>query len=151
MKRSFLAALAVVVVIGLQPNAARAQDYNAFWTLFVGKEDPRLFTPGAVLGAASAATSYFLTQKHGNPGVQNMSGWAAYGVTTAGCVVLYPFLGTIVLNRPLTPREAYVGMANCVVPFVGGWIVEAILPHDAWTDGTPPKPVRVAAHHKKTS
>ena len=60
-------------------------------------------------------------------------------------MVLYPIIGTVWLNRPLTPREAYVGMANCAVPFIGGWIVDAILPHDAWTDGTPPKPMR---HHK---
>jgi hypothetical protein len=48
------------------------------------------------------------------------------------------------INRPLTPREAYTGIADCVVPFVGGWIVDTMLPHDAWTDGKPVKKVR---HH----
>lgn len=154
MRRTILAALVLLLAAGLQPGTAQAQTAapkygysNPFWDLLVGKEDPRLATPGAFLGAAGLATSYFLTQKHGNPGVQTMSGATAWGVTTAGCVVLYPILGTIVLNRPLTPREAYVGMANCIVPFIGGWITEAVLPHDAWTDGLPAKPVRVA--HRK--
>jgi hypothetical protein len=25
------------------------------------------------------------------------------------------------------------------VPFIGGWLVDTYLPHDAWTDGTPVK------------
>ena len=58
-------------------------------------------------------------------------------VTTYACAVVYPFVGTVMLNRPLTPRETYDGIADCVVPFIGGWIVDAMLPHDAWTDGTP--------------
>jgi hypothetical protein len=58
-------------------------------------------------------------------------------VTSAAFAVVYPMVGTVVLNRPLTPREAYVGMAGWVVPFIGGWLVDAALPHDAWTDGLP--------------
>ncbi len=72
-----------------------------------------------------------------------MTGLAAYGATAAGCVVAYPFIGTIVLNRPLTPREFYIGAADCVVPFLGGWWVDTYLPHTAWYDGTPEK------HHHK--
>ncbi len=53
-----------------------------------------------------------MTEKHGNPGVRHVSFGTAYAVTTAGCIVLYPIIGTLVLNRPLTPREAYVGMAE---------------------------------------
>ena len=50
------------------------------------------------------------------------------------------------MNRPLTPREMYDGVGDCIVPFIGGYIVDAMLPHDAWTDGTPPQPVH---HHHK--
>jgi hypothetical protein len=42
----------------------------------------------------------------------------------------------------LTPREAYVGTADCVVPFIGGWLIYPALPHDAWTDGLPQKTAR---------
>jgi hypothetical protein len=33
-------------------------------------------------------------------------------------------------------------MAECAVPIIGGWVVDAILPHDAWTDGLPQKTAR---------
>jgi hypothetical protein len=149
MKRLIIAALALFLVVGLQPQAARAQSQpqsswnNLLYWLSHG-QDYRLMYSGWAVGAASGAVSYWGTQKHGNPGVKHMSYGTAYGVTTAGCVVIYPIVATIWVNRPLTPREAYTGMADCVVPFIGGWIVDAILPHDAWTDGTPVKPVRQA-------
>lgn len=151
MKRSIFIALALIMLMGLQPQAARAQDngWNAFWTWFSHGQDPRLTVVGIGLGAAGTAAGYLITEKHGNPGVRHVSVGTAYGVTAYGCVVVYPFLGTWALNRPLTPREAYVGMADCVVPIIGGWFVDSILPHDAWTDGTPPKPVRPAKHHRR--
>lgn len=66
-----------------------------------------------------------------------MSPAAAFGVTTFGCMVLYPIIGTIAVHRELTPREAYSGILGCVIPFVGGWIVDQTLPHNAWYDGVP--------------
>lgn len=147
MKRFIFAALALVMAMGLQPQVARAENStgtNPFWTSIFGSPNPALATPGVGLGIAAGVASYLMTEKHG--GVRHVSYGTAYGVTTFGCMVLYPIVGTIWLNRPLTPREAYVGMANCAVPIVGGWVVDAILPHDAWTDGTPPKP---KGHHHK--
>jgi hypothetical protein len=142
MKRFSLAALALILVVGLQPQSARADD---LWTFLFGHQDPRLTGVGIAIGAGAGAASWELTRKHGTPYVRHVSYGAAYGVTTFACAVLYPIVGTIVINRMLTPREAYTGIADCVVPIIGGWIVDAMLPHDAWTDGTPPKPVR---HHK---
>lgn len=150
MKRLILAALALVFVMGLQPQAARAQSNtqpnNAnVWTWLWGNQDPRLTGVGIGLGAAATAVSFAATAHHharfGN-GVF-ISAWAA---TAAGCAAVYPIVGTIVVNRPLTPREAYVGIANCFVPIVGGWLVDAWLPHDAWTDGLPP-PKKARHHH----
>ena len=148
MGRSFYLALAVVAVIGLQPQAARAQDnaWNSFWAWFSHGQDPRLTGVGITLGAGTGAADYFLTKKHGVPAVRHVSYGTGWGATSFVCAAVYPFLGTWALHRPLTPREAYVGMADCVVPIVGGWFVDSILPHDAWTDGTPPKPVK---RHKK--
>jgi multidrug transporter EmrE-like cation transporter len=144
MKRFIFAALALVMAVGLQPQAARAQSNstNPFWVSIFGYQNPALVTPGVGLGIGAGVASYFLSKKHGTPAVRTMSPGIAYGVTSYACAVVYPFIGTVWLNRPLTPREAYVGMANCVVPVIGGWLVDAALPHDAWTDGTP------ARHHK---
>jgi len=152
MKRFMFAALALVMAISLQPQVARAQDnnwnanWNAFWNWLSHGRDPRLTAVGVGVGLGTDAVSWDLTRKHGNPAVRHVSWGTAYGITTFGCAVVYPMVATVVLNRPLTPREAYDGIADCVVPFIGGWIVDAALPHDAWTDGTPPK--HVGHHHK---
>jgi hypothetical protein len=145
MKRTIIAALALIFAIGLLPPTARAQDnsWNAFWAWVMRGQDPRLFWGGVGVGIGTDVASYYLTKKHGYPAHRPMSIGMAYGVTTYGCAVVYPFIGTWLLNRPLTPREMYDGVGDCVVPFIGGMIVDAMLPHDAWTDGTPP-----AKHHK---
>ncbi|HEY2527018.1 MAG TPA: hypothetical protein VGJ20_03555 [Xanthobacteraceae bacterium] len=154
MRRCFISIVAAVAtVVTLSGQAARAQDnnspanWNGFWSWFSHGQDPRLTATGIGVGAASGVASYFLTQKHGNPGVRPLTPLAAYGVTTLGCAAVYPIVGTLVLNRPLTPREAYIGLADCVLPFVGGWIVDASLPHDAWMDGEPANPPRSHYYH----
>jgi hypothetical protein len=141
MKRTIVAALALIFAIGLTPQAARAQDnsWNTFWAWLMRGQDPRLFWGGVGIGIGTDVAGYYLTKKHGYPAHRPMTAWAAYGVTTYGCAVAYPFVGTFLLNRPLTPREMYDGVGDCVVPFIGGMIVDAMLPHDPWTDGTPPK------------
>ena len=146
MKRFMIAALALILAIGLQPQAAHAQDngWNALWAWLSHGQDPRLTGVGIGVGAASTAASFAATAHHHGhigDGVY-ISAWAA---TAYGCAVVYPMVGTVVLNRPLTPREAYTGMADCILPFIGGWLVDAALPHDAWTDGLPPPTAR--RHH----
>jgi hypothetical protein len=147
MKRILVAGLALMLVLGLQPRAASAQPNNAspypFLNWWGHGQDPRLTLSGIGIGIATGIAGYFLTEKHGNPGHARMTTLGAYGVTTGACIIAYPFVGTIVLNRPLTYREVYMGLADCIVPFVGSWLVDQSLPHTALYDGGPPKP----AHH----
>ena len=149
MKRLLFAAVAVAFMAGLQLQPAHAQaqaqsqaygwnSWNSFWAWWSHGRDPRLTAASIGVGAAAAGASYAMVKKHGNPPVRHVSYGTAYGVTTFGCMVVYPMVATVLLNRQLTPREAYVGMADCAVPIIGGWIVDSILPHDAWTDGLPP-------------
>ncbi len=114
MKRFIFAALALVFALGLQPQAARAQDnnWNTFWTWLTRGQDPRLFWGGAAVGAGTDVADYYLAKKHGYPAHRPMSIGTAYAVTTYACAVVYPFVGTIVLNRPLTPREMYDGVGE---------------------------------------
>ena len=113
MRRLLLAGLALVIAIGLQARVARAQSntWNDFWTWINHGQDPRLTWVGIGVGGAATAAGYVMTKKHGNPPVRHVSVGTAYGVTTFGCMVVYPMVATVVLNRPLTPREAYIGMA----------------------------------------
>jgi hypothetical protein len=153
MKRLILAALVLALSIGLVPQAARAQDnsltstWNAFVNWLSHGQDPRLTYVGIGIGIGGDVASYYLTKKHGFPPTRSLTPLGAYGATSAGCILVYPFVGTIVLNRPLTPREVYTGMADCIVPFIGSWAVDKVLPHDAWTDGTP-VPVKLASRKK---
>jgi hypothetical protein len=141
MKRFFLAALALVMAIGLQPRTARAQDLTTNWNTFVSwhGQDPRFFYGGTGIGIGTGVASYYLTKKHGFPAHRPVSTGAAYGITTFACAVATPFVDTVLLHRPLTPREMYTSVGDCIVPFIGGWLVDQVLPHDEWTDGTPPK------------
>jgi hypothetical protein len=142
MKRALFAALALFFLVGLQPQAARAQSANpacsnGFLSWLNHGQDCHLFYGGVGIGIGTGIAGYYLTKKHGTPPHRPMTAGAAYGVTTYACAVLYPFVGTWLLNRPLTPREMYIGVGGCILPFVGGWLVDTYLPHDAWTDGTP--------------
>ena len=128
MNRFFLAGLAMVFVIRLQAQPAHAQDnsWNNFWAWITHGQDPRLTVVGIGVGAAATGASYAMVKKHGNPPVRHVSYGTAFGVTTFGCMVVYPMVATVVLNRPLTPREAYIGIAECVVPIIGGWVVTSL-------------------------
>ncbi len=145
MFRHLLRAAALILAIGLHSQAVRAQD-NPILDILFGHQDPRLTATGVGLGVASTGASYALTHKHGVPATRITSPGVAFAVTSFGCAVLYPIVGTIVLHRALTPREAYTGIAGCVIPFIGGWLVDRALPHTAWYDGTPEGPPR--RHHR---
>jgi hypothetical protein len=136
MYRYALRAAALILAIGLQSQAVRAED-NPILKFLLGNQDPRLIATSIGIGAAATGASYALTHKHGVPATRLASPGFAYGITSFGCAVAYPIIGTIMLHRELTPREAYRGIAGCFVPFIGPWIVDNTLPHTAWYDGTP--------------
>jgi len=144
MHRQVLRAAALILAMGLLSQAARAED-NAILKFLLGNQDPRLNAVGIGIGAASTAASYALTHKHGVPATRIASPGFALAITSFGCAVVYPIVGTVVLHRALTPREAYTGIAGCVIPLIGAWLVDQILPHTAWYDGTPPH--RRHGHH----
>jgi hypothetical protein len=75
--------------------------------------DPRVTGVSWVVGGA-ATGAYYGT---GNPTA------AAWGVTTFGCAVVSPMVATVVLNRQLSYREAHILIGSCIVPIVGGWLV----------------------------
>ena len=138
---------ALVLAMGLTTQAARAQDNGNIFTFLFGHQDPRLTATGIAVGAGAAAGSYALAHKRGTPATRIMSPGFAYAVTSYGCAVVYPMIATLVVNRPLTPREAYTGIANCVVPIIGGWISDAIFGGNPWYEGAPPAPPHHMRHH----
>lgn len=62
----------------------------------------------------------------------------AYGATTMACAAVSPMVATVVLHRELTMREAHVLVGSCVVPIVGGLLVNAIWDSNPqWEPGRP--------------
>ncbi|RDV05164.1 hypothetical protein [Undibacter mobilis] len=51
--------------------------------------------------------------------------WGAIAGTTMGCAAVSPMIGTVVVGRPLTQREGHVLIGSCIVPIIGGYLVNA--------------------------
>jgi hypothetical protein len=73
----------------------------------------------------------------------NAYNWGALGYVTAGCIVLSPFVATVILNRPVTAREFWSMTGSCVIPFVGGMVAESIY------DANNPQPVAMRHDHRR--
>ena len=97
--------------------------------------DKRLTAVSIGVGAASTAAYFALNDwrwkwDSGRSGITSLGAW---GLTTMGCAAVSPMVATVVLERPLKYREAHILMGSCVIPFVGGWLVnEAYNHHVLW-------------------
>jgi hypothetical protein len=98
-------------------------------TVYKASVDPRVSTVAFGAGAASTATFFALNRWHwghwNQHGVGGINAWQAWGITTVGCLAISPMVASAVVNRPLTMREAHVLAGSCVIPIVGGWLVNA--------------------------
>ncbi len=148
MKRHFLRIVAAAaMVFTLSNQAARAQDNG--WGWIFSNQDPRLTVTGIAVGLGWDGAYYGMRHKiaYQNSHIRPVTALGAYTLATVGCAAAYAIFGTLWVNRPLTTREVWIGTANCVVPFVGGWIVDAAFHGQPWWDGTPPVVVRYRHHH----
>ena len=91
----------------------------------------KLAVVAVAAGAASTAGFFALNNwrwngwdTHGSAG--GLTKLGAWGATTMACAAVSPMVGTVVLGRQLTMREAHVLVGSCVVPIVGGLVVNAI-------------------------
>lgn len=124
-KLAFFAAIVAAFAFTLQAADARSRH----------RVDKRITAVAIGVGAASTA-AFFAINDWKWSGWDNGSGlsrWGAWGVTTFGCAAVSPMVATAVLKRPLKYREAHILMGSCVVPIVGGWLVnEAYNAHILW-------------------
>lgn len=97
-------------------------------------------------GVASAVTYWSLLNWNWN---KHSSGykWGAYGAVTLGCVAVAPIVAAVATpERHLTNREVGVLVGNCVVPIVGGWLVNAA--YDANPQWEPEHAKSHRRHHR---
>ena len=79
-------------------------------------------------GVNGAATGTYASQAYRGGGYQGASVAGAWGVgTTFGCMALSPIVAGALVNanehRELTSREVHVMLADCTIPFIGGWLM----------------------------
>jgi hypothetical protein len=126
---TFAAALAAIAFVA---QGAQAQERHHL--------DPRIKAVEVGVGAASTAAFFAMNNWNwkwdsGRSGVTALGAW---GLTTMGCAALSPIVATAVIQRPLTYREAHIMIADCLIPIVGGWLVnEAYNQHILWAPDEP--------------
>src|ERR1700722_2224123 len=118
MKQKFAMIAAVIAACAFTAPSA-----NAGWDHpHVGK----LTAVSIGVGAAATAGYFAINRWHWNwQGNSTFTQWGAVAATTVGCMAVAPMVGTLVMDRPLTLREVHVLAASCVVPILGGWLVNA--------------------------
>lgn len=141
MKRSLALAAAVIAAFALtMPTADAGGSRNV---------DKRVKAVAIGMGVASTAAYFALNDwKWKWQDGRYFTQLGAYAATTMGCAAISPMVATVVVNRPLTQREGHVLIGSCVIPIVGGWLVnEAYNNNPQWEPGA--KPVKVAKKKKK--
>ena len=109
--------------------------------------DKRVKAAGIVTGAAATVgylslNNWELFSRWDTQRSHGLTTGGAYALTTVGCMAVAPMVGTAFARRPLTHREAHVLLGSCVVPIIGGWLVNAAYDaHPEWDrfDAPPPR------------
>jgi hypothetical protein len=140
VKKSLSVVAVAVAAMALLGQSAQAGDDFRF---FPG--DQRLVLPSVAVGVATTG-AYFAIRNHGGGGPHRFTQLSAWGLSTVGCMSLTPIVSGIVVQREMTRREVHVMMANCVVPFVGGWLMNSYFNHHPERDSVPPPVMR---HHHR--
>ena len=142
MNRKFAIFAAAIAAVAFMCQAADAKSRRHV--------DKRITAVAIGVGAASTATFFALNDWHwkwdsSRSGITSLGAW---GITTVGCAAVSPIVATAVLGRPLKYREAHILIGSCVIPIVGGWLVnEAYNHHVLWAPDEVPAKKRY--RHKK--
>jgi hypothetical protein len=144
MRRTFLVLAAACAALVFAIPAADAGERKPV--------DPALDTVANVVGAGWTAGYFAINHwkwkwDAASAGISNAG--AVVG-TTMGCVAVSPMVATAVLRRPLSYREAHVLIGSCVIPIIGGWLVNEAY-NNGWLWAPDEKPVHAARRKKSLS
>jgi len=139
MRKTLLGlALAITAFGGLVAQSGKA---NAF---LLTNRSPNVLA-GQIIAGGSMTAVYFTQICHHNfhhcANFTSAKALKWYGITTVGCMALSPIIGGLLVSanerRELRSSEAMGMLADCVVPIIGGWIVQAAYDaHPEWNAGT---------------
>jgi hypothetical protein len=147
MNRKFVIAALAVATFAFASQSAQAGGRHHHRHV-----DKRITAVAIGTGVASGAAFLAINdwKWNGWSNGSSLTRLGAWGVTTLGCAAVSPIVATMVLNRPLTNREAGVLIGSCVVPIIGGLLVEAAYDaHPEWEAGYQPHKAWRHRHHKK--
>ncbi|MBI4274636.1 MAG: hypothetical protein HY659_08050 [Rhizobiales bacterium] len=140
MRKFLFVVVALIAALGMMSQSAEAAKKKAkvvvtpspwAWTWPWTVHDPRLAGSNFVVGAGATGLYYGLRGGHNGTRHGWHSSGAAYAGASIACAAASPIIGTLVVNRQLTRREVLVSTANCALPIIGGWMV------NAWIDNHP--------------
>jgi hypothetical protein len=132
MNRKFAIFAALIAAFAFTCQVADAHEHK--------RGGKRLKAVAIGVGAASTAGYFAIndwkwTWNNGS-GLTQAGAW---GLTTVGCMAVSPIVATVVLKRHLKFQEAHYLLASCVLPVVGGWLVnQAYAAHPEWEPGYKP-------------
>ncbi|MFN3658915.1 MAG: hypothetical protein ACK4UO_16830 [Pseudolabrys sp.] len=117
MNRKFAIFAALIAAFAFATQGAEAHGRK--------KVDKRITATAIGVGAASTAAYFAINdwKWDGWTYKANLTRLGAWGATTLGCAAVSPMVGSAVLGRPLKYREAHILVGSCVIPVVGGWLV----------------------------
>jgi hypothetical protein len=142
MYRKVACLVAALAALGLAQGPASAGGRH--------HHDKKVLAATSTVVGAGATAAYFAINDWNWKWDSARSGLTSAGAivaTTIGCAAVSPMVATAVLNRPLSYREAHVLVASCIIPFVGGWLVnEAYDHHIMWA---PDEPAAAPTRHWK--
>ena len=142
MSRKFVVLAAVLAAVVFASHPAGAQQRKPI--------NPTIDATNFWVGGAWTAVFFGINHFDAkwNTAHAGMTALGAGVLTTGGCVATAPMVASAVLARPLTYREAYMLVGSCVIPIVGGWLVNEAF-NNGWMWAPDEKPVRVAHHATK--
>jgi len=142
MNRSFGILVAAFAALALTAQAASAGERKPI--------DPTLSVVSTVVGAGWTAAYYGINHWDWkwHRAVAGISEGGAMVGTTLGCAATSPIVATAVLNRPLSYREAHILVGSCVIPIIGGWLVNEAY-NNGWLWAPDEQPVRKIHHRRK--
>jgi hypothetical protein len=139
MKKTLLGlALAIVALGGLVAQSGKA---NAF---LLTNRSPNVLAGQLIVGGSMSAVYWTRICRHNFHHCARFDSPRAlkwYGITTVGCMALSPIVAGLLVSanerRELRSSEVLGMAADCVFPFVGGWIMQAAFDaHPEWNAGT---------------
>lgn len=146
MRRSFALAAALIAAFVFTMPAAEAGGRHHRG--HVAKE----VKAAALITGVAATVTYFAINdwKWRWDNGSGLTSLAAYGATTMGCIAVAPMVGTVLAKRPMTMREGHTLAGSCVLPIIGGYLVNAAYDNNPqWEGGgAPAKKVKMAKKKK---